>query len=297
MYFSKKFIKYKYLFLKKFIMLKKIIITIILLFSIVWFSLWESVNFSLKDVSVKSKNILELTFTKQLKWSEFLNDSFKLVDSSKNELLIKNVKIFDKNKVEIVLDEDMKTESLYKITALELLDIDWNSIKQWYDASLEFTTPKKFEEVKTKEELELIRLEQEKKRLEQEKAERLKKQKELEQKKINDEIEKQKKLQEKLEKEKRLQEEKKKEQEKKLEAEKKKENILEKIKQKNKEIREKNKNKTWEEVNNWISGWVAKNSWDNTIVVDELPTSWPAENILLILSFLLGIGLFLKKRV
>gem|GEM_PF-5934212 len=71
-----------------------------------------------------SKNVLELNFNKDLKETNFLIGSFKIIDSLENQLLIEKAEIFNKNKVKIFLDKNLELEKNYKITVLELLDIE-----------------------------------------------------------------------------------------------------------------------------------------------------------------------------
>ncbi len=277
--------------LKKNIMLKKIIITIILLFSIVWNSLADKITFSLDKVDVLSKNVLELNFNKDLKETNFLIGSFKIIDSLENQLLIEKAEIFNKNKVKIFLDKNLELEKNYKITVLELLDIEWNSIKQGYNASLEFITPKDFNILKKDEKtdeksLEFFKIEE--KSLEN--KNNIKNEKNIENKNVINNKEKEKnektkkdvlekiKIQNEI-----IKKEKQKQLEKKLKEEKIiKNNIAEKIKSKNKEIKDKLEN---------------SNNTNDVIIVDSLPTAWPTETILIILSLLLWMWFFIRKKI
>ncbi len=125
-------------------MFKKIILTFLLLVFLQINSIANANNFSLEKVEVLGKNVLELKFNRNLQKSDYLNDSFKLINNIKEELIIDKAEIIDKNMVRIFLDENMKPKQLYKITVLELLDIEWNWIKEGYNAAKEFETPKVF---------------------------------------------------------------------------------------------------------------------------------------------------------
>jgi hypothetical protein len=89
--------------LKKNIMLKKIIFTVFLLVSIFMTSIANASNFSLEKVDVLAKNVLELKFNRDLQKSDSLNNSFKIINNSKEELIIDKAEILEKNKVKIFL--------------------------------------------------------------------------------------------------------------------------------------------------------------------------------------------------
>ncbi len=261
-------------------MFKKII-TILLTFSIIFWTSFASEKFSIKKVDVLSEDSVNIEFSSEIKKKDSLEDSFKVTDKDKQEIIVKSAKISWKN-ILLTFYDKLKKNEKYNILVLDLQDVNGNTIESGYDANISFIVPEKFEKKENNNT----------KGNDNIKEKNTKENNNSKEKNNINNIELSKKIESKSSSE--------------ILSDEELENIRKKV-ENNSNTQEKNEDKNIKTEENNIKTWTvdkteientdSKKSEKNVVIIEDLPTAWTAENILIIFSLFLTLGFFIRKKI
>jgi len=100
-------------------------------------------GFRVRDVEILDEMSMYVNFSRELDSSDASPKDFIIEEKNTGiELLytLAQVDSNDSSKILVILDSELKSETEYEITILDVRDSEWNTIESWIDAFLSFTT-------------------------------------------------------------------------------------------------------------------------------------------------------------
>lgn len=102
-------------------------------------------NFALTEVKVDDKDTLNVTFNKELLSDTSLFDFLLTLKSDDTTEVALSWAVLDTpNSLKLKLNQDLTPNTEYNLVVVFVSDKDWNTIENWVDAMVTFTTPATF---------------------------------------------------------------------------------------------------------------------------------------------------------
>ena len=105
-------------------------------------------NMKLESIETIYSDEYELQFNNMLNEIEWTPRNIKIVnkDNEFETFISTESKVVDWNRLNVILDNSLESNTEYEVIVIELYDTDGNNIENWVNASLLFTTPMSFDE-------------------------------------------------------------------------------------------------------------------------------------------------------